>query len=171
MVERKPTPPSREGKHGGFESRETGPDSTFRAPMGRALDVDGPGEGPQRREVFLLKESRCRFCRDKVERVDYKDVLTLEGLCRSRGRIIAGKRSGTCSRHQRMVKLAIKIPALLDGMDNRAERAYTGWPDRLYVVGTDGRVRYKSAAGPFGFSPSELEASLKATLESSDGRR
>ena len=70
-----------------------------------------------------------------------------------------------------MVKLAIKIPALLDGMDNRAERAYTGWPDRLYVVGTDGRVRYKSAAGPFGFSPSELEASLKATLESSDGRR
>jgi small subunit ribosomal protein S18 len=76
--------------------------------MGRALDVDGPGDGPQRREVFLLKESRCRFCRDKVDRVDYKDVLTLEGLCRSRGRIIAGKRSGTCSRHQRMVKQAIK---------------------------------------------------------------
>ena len=32
-----------------------------------------------------------------------------------------------------VVKLAIKMPALVDGIDNRVERAYTGWPDRLYV--------------------------------------
>ena len=44
-----------------------------------------------------------------------------------------------------VVKLAIKMPAVVDGIDNRVERNYTGWPDRLYVVGTDGRVRYKSA--------------------------
>ena len=63
-----------------------------------------------------------------------------------------------------VVRLAIKLPALLDEIDNRTERAYTGWPDRLYVIGTDGRIRYKSAAGPFGFSTRELETSLVDTL-------
>jgi len=60
-----------------------------------------------------------------------------------------------------VLKLAIKLPALLDGIDNRVERGYTGWPDRLYVIGTDGRIRYKSAAGPFGFSTAELEQALR----------
>jgi type I thyroxine 5'-deiodinase len=63
------------------------------------------------------------------------------------------------------VKLAIKIPALVDGIDNTTERAYAGWPDRLYVIGTDGRVRFKSAPGPFGFSTVELEAALKETVQ------
>jgi type I thyroxine 5'-deiodinase len=65
-----------------------------------------------------------------------------------------------------VVKLAIKIPSLVDGIDNRIERAYTGWPDRLYIVTTDGRVHYKSAPGPFGFSTAELEQSLVALLQS-----
>jgi type I thyroxine 5'-deiodinase len=57
--------------------------------------------------------------------------------------------------------LGIELPALIDEQDNRVERAYTGWPDRLYVIDTSGRVAYKSAAGPFGFKPAEVEASLK----------
>ena len=64
-----------------------------------------------------------------------------------------------------VVKLAVKLPALVDGIDNRVERAYTGWPDRLYIIGTDGRVRYKSAPGPFGFSTKDLEAIQKRALE------
>jgi type I thyroxine 5'-deiodinase len=60
-----------------------------------------------------------------------------------------------------VVRLAIKIPSLLDGIDNRVERAYTGWPDRLYVIATDGRIKYKSAPGPYGFSTSRLEEVLK----------
>ena len=60
-----------------------------------------------------------------------------------------------------VVRLAIKLPAVVDGIDNRVERAYTGWPDRLYVVGTDGRIMYKSAPGPYGFSTSRLEEVLK----------
>jgi iodothyronine deiodinase-like protein len=61
-----------------------------------------------------------------------------------------------------VVRLAVKMPALLDGIDNRTERAYTGWPDRLYIVGTDRRVRFKSAPGPYGFSTSDLEAALES---------
>ena len=60
-----------------------------------------------------------------------------------------------------VTKLGIELPAIVDGPDNRVERAYTGWPDRLYVVGTDGTIAYKSEAGPFGFEPSELETALK----------
>ena len=59
-----------------------------------------------------------------------------------------------------VTRLAIKIPSLLDGIDNRIERAYTAWPDRLYIVGTDGRVQYKSGPGPFGFSTRELDETL-----------
>jgi type I thyroxine 5'-deiodinase len=68
------------------------------------------------------------------------------------------------------VKLAIKMPAVVDGIDNRIERAYTGWPDRLYVVGTDGRIRYKSAPGPFGFSTANLEQHLQQMLQSASGQ-
>jgi type I thyroxine 5'-deiodinase len=64
-----------------------------------------------------------------------------------------------------VVKLAVKIPSLLDGMSNAVERAYTGWPDRLYIVDTDRRIRYKSAPGPFGFSTTELEAALQQVVE------
>jgi len=58
-----------------------------------------------------------------------------------------------------MTKLGIELPALIDGPDDAVERAYTGWPDRLYVI--DGRIAHKSAAGPFGFKPAEVEATLK----------
>jgi hypothetical protein len=61
-------------------------------------------------------------------------------------------------------KLGIEIPALVDNLDNAAESAYTGWPDRLYLIGRDGRVVYKSKPGPFGFHPVELEAALKRVV-------
>ena len=60
-----------------------------------------------------------------------------------------------------VVKLGIKFPAVVDSFDNATERAYTGWPDRLYVIDRDGRVAYKSAPGPFGFKPSGVEETLK----------
>jgi len=59
-----------------------------------------------------------------------------------------------------MTKLGIELPAIVDEADDRVEQAYTGWPDRLYVIDSDGRIAYKSAAGPFGFKPSEVEATL-----------
>jgi len=60
--------------------------------------------------------------------------------------------------------LHIAIPALVDSIENRVEKDYTGWPDRLYLVGRDGHVRFKSQAGPFGFHPAGLETALKGEL-------
>jgi hypothetical protein len=57
-------------------------------------------------------------------------------------------------------KLGIKFPAILDGFDNTTEKAYTGWPDRLYLIDKTGHVVYKSKPGPFGFKPNDLAAAL-----------
>jgi type I thyroxine 5'-deiodinase len=60
-----------------------------------------------------------------------------------------------------VVKLGIELPALIDDPDNHVEQAYTAWPDRLYVIDRNGRVAYKSDAGPFGFKPAKVEETLK----------
>jgi hypothetical protein len=56
--------------------------------------------------------------------------------------------------------LGIEIPAVVDNFDNSTDLAYSGWPDRLYVIDRDGRIAYKSAPGPFGFKPAEMERVL-----------
>jgi hypothetical protein len=60
-------------------------------------------------------------------------------------------------------KLGIKIPALIDGLGDGVEAAYTGWPDRLYLIGPDGQVKFKTTPGPFGFKPEGLAEALKVT--------
>lgn len=57
-------------------------------------------------------------------------------------------------------KLGLKLPAVLDEFGNSTERAYSGWPDRIYLVDAGGRIAYKSKAGPFGFRPDELATAL-----------
>ncbi len=56
--------------------------------------------------------------------------------------------------------LKIPFPAVLDDFQDSTEKAYTGWPDRLYVVDRDGRIAYKSRPGPFGFRPAEVDEVL-----------
>ena len=67
--------------------------------------------------------------------------------------------AGACVR-----KLGIKIPAVIDGLDNTVEHAYTGWPDRMYLIDAAGRIAYKSKPGPFGFNSAELRAALERAV-------
>ncbi len=60
-----------------------------------------------------------------------------------------------------VTKLSLQIPPVIDDIHNSTEIAYTGWPDRLYVIDRDGRVAYKSKPGPYGFKPEEVEQALK----------
>jgi hypothetical protein len=64
--------------------------------------------------------------------------------------------AGACVR-----KLGIKFPAVLDEFGNSTEQAYTGWPDRLYLIDQNGRVVFKTKPGPFGFDPDLLAEALK----------
>jgi hypothetical protein len=57
--------------------------------------------------------------------------------------------------------LKLSMPTLVDREDNKVNAAYAGWPERLYVVGVDGKIAYQGGPGPFGFNVGELEAWLK----------
>lgn len=61
-------------------------------------------------------------------------------------------------------KLNITLPALIDNMDDRVNKSYSGWPDRLYLVGRDGRIAYKGGPGPRGFKPGELQQAIQREL-------
>lgn len=50
----------------------------------------------------------CRFCREKVAEVDYKDLGALQRLLTTRGKIYSRQRSGNCAKHQRSAKRALK---------------------------------------------------------------
>jgi hypothetical protein len=61
-------------------------------------------------------------------------------------------------------RLEMTMPLLVDGLDDRVGHAYSGMPDRLYVIDRDGRVAYKGGRGPFGFKSGEMEQSLVMLL-------
>ena len=63
--------------------------------------------------------------------------------------------AGACVR-----KLGIKFPAVLDEFGNSTEQAYTGWPDRIYLIDGNGHIAFKTKPGPFGFKPDDLAAAL-----------
>ncbi len=68
-----------------------------------------------------------------------------------------------------MAKLALEaLPAVLDDMQNTACTAYEAWPDRLYLIGRDGKVAYKGGPGPFAFSPDELDEAIRKEIEKGD---
>jgi len=50
----------------------------------------------------------CKFCAERVDLVDYKDVRRLRTFVSERGKIIPRRISGSCARHQRQLMHAIK---------------------------------------------------------------
>ncbi len=59
-----------------------------------------------------------------------------------------------------VISLKLSIPTLIDEMTNEVDRAYAALPDRLYLIDAEGRIAYRSGAGPMGFKPQELEAAI-----------
>lgn len=68
--------------------------------------TSGPRSGRPRRR-FGTRRKVCYFCENKVSHVDFKDPH-LRNFLNERGKIVPSKLSGTCTRHQRAVTLAIK---------------------------------------------------------------
>ena len=57
------------------------------------------------------------------------------------------------------------IRTYVDEMDDAVMTAYAAWPERLYLVGQDGRVSYAGGRGPFGFMPGELNQAISLLKE------
>jgi small subunit ribosomal protein S18 len=70
----------------------------------------GPGGGsggPGGRKFFRRKKV-CKFCVEKIDGVNYKDVRLLQQFVAESGKITPRRLTGVCTRHQRRVSAAIK---------------------------------------------------------------
>ncbi len=69
---------------------------------------------PQKRApAYYARKKVCRFCADKELTIDYRNVDLLEQYITERAKILPRRITGVCSRHQRMLKRAIKRARLL----------------------------------------------------------
>ncbi|MDA8198111.1 MAG: 30S ribosomal protein S18 [Thermaerobacter sp.] len=62
------------------------------------------------------KKKVCSFCVDKIDQVDFKEVIRLRRFVSERGKMLPRRVSGNCAKHQRQLTTAIKqarIMALL----------------------------------------------------------
>ena len=62
------------------------------------------------------------------------------------------------------IDLQIGLPVIIEEMDNAIDEAYGAAPERLYLVGVDGRVAYHGGAGPHFFDLDEWEGAIEACV-------
>jgi small subunit ribosomal protein S18 len=78
------------------------PGSASQRPTGGDKAIAG-----QKKQYFRRKKV-CRFCVEKIDDINYKDVKMLHAFVAERGKIIPRRISGNCAKHQRKVGVAIK---------------------------------------------------------------
>ena len=66
------------------------------------------GNKEQGKRYFFRRRKVCRFCADKIDYIDYKDVKVLISFVPERGKLLPRRMFGTCAEHQRKLTLAIK---------------------------------------------------------------
>ncbi len=89
----------RPGGGGGGGGRGAGGDRGKGAGAGK----DGGGK-----RYFFRRRKVCKFCADKIDYVDYKDVKLISQFVPERGKILPRRMFGTCAEHQRKLTEAIK---------------------------------------------------------------
>jgi small subunit ribosomal protein S18 len=67
---------------------------------------EGKGDRP-RGGGFFRRRRVCKFCADKIDYINYKDVRLLSPFIPERGKIQPRRISGTCAKHQRALQTAI----------------------------------------------------------------
>ena len=73
---------------------------------GRTSGAAAAGKDGQRRPMFRRRKV-CKFCSDKIDDINYKDVKLLMPFVPERAKILPRRISGTCAMHQRKLRTAI----------------------------------------------------------------
>jgi hypothetical protein len=63
------------------------------------------------------------------------------------------------------LRLKIRMPVVVDPVDDKIASAYGALPDRLYLIGRGGRIAFQGERGPWGFKPEDLEAAIQTELQ------
>ena len=90
-----------EGGGGGGDRGPRGPRPAGRPGGGSG----GPREGGRK---FFRRKKVCKFCVEKIDSVNYKDVRLLGQFVAESGKIVPRRLTGVCTPHQRRVADAIK---------------------------------------------------------------
>jgi small subunit ribosomal protein S18 len=77
-----------------------------RRPGGPGGRPGGRGEGGPRK--FFRRKKVCKFCVEKIDAINYKDVRLLQQFVAERGKIVPRRLTGVCTPHQRRLATAIK---------------------------------------------------------------
>ena len=67
-----------------------------------------PGGGRDGGRKFFRRKKVCKFCTEKIDNINYKDVRLLSGFVAESGKIVPRRLTGVCTPHQRRVTEAIK---------------------------------------------------------------
>jgi hypothetical protein len=62
------------------------------------------------------------------------------------------------------------IPIAVDTMADAADRIYSAWPERLYVIDESGKIVYRGGLGPFHYHPEEVRAWLAQRFPATSAR-
>ncbi len=62
------------------------------------------------------------------------------------------------------LNLKIRMPVVVDEIDDAIADAYGALPDRLYLIARNGTIAFQGRPGPWGFDPGELAAAIEATV-------
>lgn len=69
----------------------------------------GPGGGGREGgRKFFRRKKVCKFCTEKIDNINYKDVRLLSQFVAESGKIVPRRLTGVCTPHQRRVTEAIK---------------------------------------------------------------
>ena len=80
-------------------------------PQGGRPDGPRPDRGPGGRDggrKFFRRKKVCKFCVEKIDDINYKDVRLLGQFVAERGKIVPRRLTGVCTPHQRRLTSAIK---------------------------------------------------------------
>jgi small subunit ribosomal protein S18 len=92
--------PATEGQQQGQQQRPGGPRGP--RPQGR------PGGGREGGRKFFRRKKVCKFCTEKIDNINYKDVRLLGQFVAESGKIVPRRLTGVCTPHQRRLSDAIK---------------------------------------------------------------
>jgi small subunit ribosomal protein S18 len=109
MAEETKAPTAHAGSSGG-ESRpeRSGGDRPERSGPRGPRPGGGPGGPREGGRKYFRRKKVCKFCVEKIEAINYKDIRLLAQFVAESGRIVPRRLTGVCTPHQRRLSLAIK---------------------------------------------------------------